>query len=58
MPVEIRELLIKTTVDEEVNSKGLNKPFDLSENNELLKRNVLHFCKKYIDQKFKETKER
>ncbi len=58
MPVEIRELLIKTTIEESRTSNDIKVARELAQNNEQFKRNILNQCKAYVDKKMKEFKER
>ncbi len=57
MPIEIRELVIKTTI-ENSNEQTTAQQQVSSEALERMYRRVLQQCKSYIDQKLKEDKER
>lgn len=54
MPIEIRELIIKTTVEKR-NTRSSDQPaVDRTE----LKKDILDSCKKMVKKMMKETKER
>lgn len=58
MPIEIRELIIKTTVEND--QKGTNNPNGSGGdvNVSKLKKQLLDACKTYINEKVNEEKER
>lgn len=58
MPIEIRELIIKTTVEESSgrSSEGMNTASDKELDN--LKSELMKACKNYVDSKFRGQKMR
>lgn len=58
MPIEIRELIIKTTVEESSgrSSEGMNTTSDKELDN--LKSELMKACKSYVDSKFRGQKMR
>jgi len=56
MPIEIRELVIKTTIEN--STEHSTQQQTSTEALERMYRRVLQQCKSYIDQKIKEDKER
>jgi len=57
MPIEIRELVIKTTIDSSVEDSTKHQQVS-AEAFERMRRSIMQQCKSYIDQKIKEDKER
>ncbi len=58
MPIEIRELIIKTTVDSAVSAQNASVNNQSLVNVEKMSKRLLEECKHYINQKVKEEKER
>jgi hypothetical protein len=58
MPIEIRELIIKTTIDNDSYSQNKSNNSNLEGHTEKQKKRLLEECKQYINQVVKEIKER
>lgn len=58
MPIEIRELIIKTTIDSDSKSKNNVDNVNIGLQNDKLRKRLLEECKQYINQKVNEIKER
>ena len=58
MPIEIRELIIKTTIDNDSYSQNRTSNSNLKGYTEKQKKQLLEECKQYINQLVKEIKER
>lgn len=58
MPIEIRELIIKTTIDNDSYSQNKSNNSNLEGYTEKQKKRLLEECKEYINQVVKEIKER
>ena len=58
MPIEIRELIIKTTIDSDSKTKYNLDNVSLDLQNEKFRKRLLEECKHYINQKVNEIKER
>ncbi|MFT6844601.1 MAG: hypothetical protein ACJAUV_000782 [Flavobacteriales bacterium] len=57
MPVEIREIIIKTTVEHNDEQREIGHSNNLTLNDEVTD-SILKKCEKYVDKKIKENKER
>ena len=58
MPIEIRELIIKTTIDNDAYSQNKITNSNLENYTEKQRKHLLEECKQYINQLVKEIKER
>ncbi|MHA7102256.1 hypothetical protein BXY85_0449 [Roseivirga pacifica] len=58
MPIEIRELIIKTTIEGAQTNGGQLSNVDLSNLKHQLRREVMSECKQLIETKLREEKER
>ena len=58
MPIEIRELIIKTTIDGDSKTKSNLDSVSLGLQNDKFKKQLMDECKNYINQKVNEIKER
>lgn len=58
MPIEIRELIIKTTIDNDSYNQNRINSSNLNNSTDKQKKQLLAECKQYINQLVKEIKER
>jgi hypothetical protein len=58
MPIEIRELVIRTTIDNSAGHSGQLNPQELEALKKKLTKQILGECKTMIDQKLKHQRER